>query len=248
KVTIKGKGEYVDSDVCNSLAENLQKALEAILKNPEGRVSNQVSQLSGGEKSPAKRDSEPSTVSAPDFSWTAEAKAIRNIIATLSEVEETEINENTSILEVGLDSIEAIKLSSRLKATGILLSVSTIMRNPTIKQMHAALASSSSKPEGESKETDILAEFEQTARSKLKGQINMDNVKAIYPTTPLQEGMIAETLASDYSLYYNHDVLKVGKNISIKELRRAIEEVVAGEDILRTIFFNAREAGMTGPS
>lgn len=47
------------------------------------------------------------------FQWTAQANSIRNIIADLAGVEKESVSADTSIFELGLDSNDAIKLSSR---------------------------------------------------------------------------------------------------------------------------------------
>ena len=166
------------------------------------------------------------------FDWNSQAKIMRKTIAELAEVAESEVSASSSILELGLDSIEAIKLSSRLRQKGIEISVSNIMRNATIRTMlklldDAASATPSAK--------NTLADFENAVRQKMPG---LGAGSVIYPTTPLQEAMIAETLASGYTHYFNHDVLKLEEWVDIDRLKAAWKAVTNNNDILRTSFIS----------
>lgn len=168
----------------------------------------------------------------PDFEWDDDAAFIRTTIAQLAHVDEQSINADSSILEVGLDSIEAIKLSSTLRRRGMEMPVSSIMRNSSIRKMKGALTASD-KSSTQQSAADIIQAFEQRVREKLP---KLKGIASIYPTTPLQEAMIAETLASDYSLYFNHDVLELKDWVDIERLRHAWRTVVKRNEILRTSF------------
>lgn len=174
------------------------------------------------------------------FIWGPEAKTLRTTIAILADIGESGVDEDSSIFELGLDSIEAIKLSSRLRFNGIKLSVSTIMRNPTIRKLQGILGQSLKRTNG-IMSGNRLVEFEQQVRRGLENQKhgwNQDQIEAIYPTTPLQEGIIAETLASDYKLYFNHDALELAGWVDLGRLRSAWESVAQNSEILRTSFFH----------
>jgi aryl carrier-like protein len=168
---------------------------------------------------------------ADDFIWNEQALALRKNIAELAEVSENEVSADSTILELGLDSIEAIKLSARLRQHDIALSVSTIMRNTTIRKMQQTLEAPVRIQLA--KKLDLLAGYERTVRQCIP---NLQDTVAICPTTPLQEAMVAETLASDYTHYFNHDVLKLEEWVDLDQLRAAWIAVVESNDILRTSF------------
>ncbi|KAI5820682.1 hypothetical protein BZA77DRAFT_239966 [Pyronema omphalodes] len=231
-MAIVAKAEFdqnIISDILGRVADNVY----AILKNPASapifEADSSVEQLDGAPDSSV-------SVSKDDFTWSPTASTLKATIAGLAEVDESEITADSSILELGLDSIEAIKLSSRLRQKKIMLSVSLIMRNPTIRKMIAVLSASSTAAT-ESK-VDKIAAFESNFRKKV-GQ--MDNVVAVYPTTPLQEAMIAETLASDYKLYFNHDMMKLESSVDLEKLKEALKQVVEKNDILRTSFASVED-------
>ena len=186
-----------------------------------------------GERSTActpDRGPHPERVS--DFIWDSDASYMRSMIAQIAQVDEAIISPDSSILEVGLDSIEAIKLSSRLRRRGMDMPVSTLMRNPSIRKMKGAMTTASQDAPPLSA-AEIISEFEKRVRRKLP---KLKGIAAVYPTTPLQEAMIAETLASEYALYFNHDVLKLEDWVDLERLRIAWRTVVRRNDILRTSF------------
>lgn len=228
------------------LLNNFEKQLYNILEDPQGKlvvVGEPKSSTSTSTESSIREDSDMGN----SFTWNQEAKALRNTIATLANIGESEVNEDSSIFELGLDSIEAIKLSSRLRSSGIKLSVSTIMRNPTIRKLQDAL-SHSLKPTNIVSNVNRLVAFEQQLRQGLrKHGRNDDQIEAIYPTTPLQEGMIAETLASGYKLYFNHDALELAGWVDLERLCGAWESVVQNSEILRTSFFHVSEIVADSP-
>lgn len=212
-----------------------------LLRNVAGNLRDIVADPERKPLSPALRSNEPQeedhvgrahpAAREQSFDWTPQAKSMRKTIAELAEVAESEVSADVSILELGLDSIEAIKLSSRLRQGGIEISVSSIMRNTTIRKLLKALDTTT--PAIPSAKTNTLAEFEHAMRQNMP---HLSASSTVYPVTPLQEAMIAETLASGYTRYFNHDVLKLEEWVDIDRLRAAWSAVTKNNDILRVFF------------
>jgi len=223
-------------DMSSELLERLDGQLQCIVDNPSCKPSI----IPTLKKEPASNVTNPDNSPSRDHVvWGAEANTLREAIAALAEVNKSDITMDSSIFELGLDSIEAIKLSSRLRRHGMKISVSSIMRNPTIRKLVLFLRGSSTHPKGSAVE-GLLPKFAERIRKGWKSQ-KRDEIEAIYPTTPLQEAMIAETLASDYQLYFNHDILRLEDWVDTGNLRRAWAAVVERSEILRTSFFNTSE-------
>ncbi len=66
------------------------------------------------------------------FAWTTETASIRTEMALLAGLGPDSIDENTSLLGLGLDSIDTIKLSSRLKSHGVFLTTGQLVKGQTI--------------------------------------------------------------------------------------------------------------------
>lgn len=189
-----------------------------------------------GERNQERSNTPSVTTESVEFRWSCDALAIRDEIALLAECPPSTLDLQSSIFAFGLDSIDAVKLSSRLKRRGINLSVSIMMRNPTIAQM-AGLLSNDSKTSRDPIASVDLEKYEEQLRNSLQRSGNfMDNIEAILPPTPLQEAMFADMSTSNYSRYLNHDVLVLESSTNVEKLKSACMSVIDQSPILRTSF------------
>lgn len=176
------------------------------------------------------------------FEWTSEAQAIRQQIALLSEVEEATVLEHTTLLELGLDSIDTVKLSARLKRVGISLSNSDLIKGQSIAVLTALLASKESQAQGsgatDSGYSSGVDDYSPAALDRCLAEIGADlsGIELILPPTPLQDSMLSEMISSDFQLYFNHDVLEVSPNTDLGRLKEAWLTVAKNTPVLRTVF------------
>jgi amino acid adenylation domain-containing protein len=169
------------------------------------------------------------------FEWTPQASAIRDVIATLAGVEPESIGDETSIFEVGLDSIDAIKISSRLGKAGVKLPVSAIMRHRTVKAMTKQLSMTNGHHKNGT--LPLLGQMEKSLTKFLEDEgLLLPSAKRVLPATPIQEAMVAEIAASGYKHYYNHEILQLEPEVDIEKLGQAWKAVVRAHPILRTSF------------
>jgi amino acid adenylation domain-containing protein len=236
-LTLVAQGQISDTDSSSRLLQRFEETLKEVLADPvailETNIDNEITNTNGVrdmQVSPSE------STNSMKFVWTTNAIRIRDEIALLANTEAEEITEMTSILELGLDSIDAIKLSSKLKKHGITLPVSGVMRGLTVKRMEQNIADSQSRLVPTPADVDSILH-----KSELKeyfGQCRNDSneIDRVLPLTPLQEAMVADMVASDFRRYYNHDVLRISQDVDIKRLRDAWSQVVADSPILRTSF------------
>ncbi|KAI9088860.1 hypothetical protein DFS34DRAFT_417935 [Phlyctochytrium arcticum] len=175
-----------------------------------------------------------------DLEWTALERTIRECFGQAANVEAESVKRNTSIFQLGLDSISAIQLCARLKQHDCLVAVSEIMKYPTVARLSNFLQS-----KREVTTSDVqaiqpfdLSAFEKQVKESLLSRIGLmeDQVQHIYPSTPLQEGMIVESLRSEGKYYYNHVAFKLAASVDVPRLLQAWNDVVAANDALRTSF------------
>ena len=168
-----------------------------------------------------------------DFRWSTAACSIRDEIALLAGIVPTDLDAQTSIFALGLDSIDAIKLSSRLKRRAINISVRMIMQNNTILQM--TQASKDFKPSAEDSPKLSLEMYEGRLTDYLqRNGVSMEDIEAIFPPTPLQEAIFADTSTTNFSRYLNQEIFVVASSVNIKKLKLAWETVIEQSPILRT--------------
>ncbi|KAM6480747.1 non-ribosomal peptide synthetase, siderophore synthesis [Trichoderma sp. SZMC 28011] len=171
------------------------------------------------------------------FEWTDQALGIRDAIASLSGLDDAEISAAKTILELGLDSIDVIQLSARLKQRGILLPASQIMRQQTIAKMVASIETQHSRELSNGDTNGAFDELEQKLWSYAKKVgLSTNDLEAVLPPTPLQESMAAGMIHSDFDWYFNHDILQVSAGVDVEKLREAFLVVIDRSPILRTGF------------
>lgn len=238
-LTLAAKSHAVSSGTAQELLANFEQVLFEFAQNPNhempylnGVVEHSQAQNNGEYKD---QESHNHLESESSFQWTPQACKIRDVIASLSGVDAASIRGETSIFEVGLDSIDAIKLSSRLSKVGIKLPVSTIMRGRTVKALISQLAVPSH--EEQNGTYPLLGQVEGSLTKFLeKENLLPRGACRVLPATPIQEAMVAEMAASGHRLYYNHEVLKLDPQVDRTKLQEAWTTVVKTHPILRTSF------------
>ena len=181
-----------------------------------------------------------------DFRWSTETRQIQSQLAIMTGTPISSIEPQSSIFELGLDSIDAIKLSSRLKDSGISLSVSTIMRQPTIQQMIEGIGAPRTLEDLNNAKTFKLLnqQLDQYVRNSKSSSVlgKLEDIEDVLPATPLQEAMVAEMIASDYENYFNHDILRIHSTTNLEKLQLAWDLVVTNSPILRTSFVEVQDS------
>ncbi|KAI7070178.1 hypothetical protein KC352_g42638, partial [Hortaea werneckii] len=171
-----------------------------------------------------------------DFEWTQDALALRGAIAQTAGVGEEMVDEHTTIFTLGLDSIDAVRLASRIKKTGLSLPVSKILQAQTIPRM--LYMAGSRRVNGPTKaETHRLDNLSTRLTESLgRSGYGLESVERVLPATPHQEALIADMLRSDMTDYYNHDILRVESGVDVRRLQEAWQTVLDHSPILRTAF------------
>ena len=234
--TIVAQGTVIDQQWASKLLERFKAALMNLLNDPQSSVVD-VTATNGSEMVDKGIPRESLYLNGVEgFEWTRNACLLRKEIASLAGMEESEVDEHTTIFELGLDSIDAIKLSSRLKKASILLPVSRIMTSLTIPRMMRQIEDSGDQTHMINGNSTVKTlSLRLRVYLDRKGLVS-DEVEEVLPTTALQEAMVAEMVNSQFKHYYNHDVLQIQPGTDIEQLKKAWETVAANSWILRTRF------------
>ncbi|CAG7956192.1 unnamed protein product [Penicillium salamii] len=242
-VTLAAKGNVVSLEETQQLLSKFETILSQFAQDPDRalpKIEGDYQPITNGVDAHEPRHVNGEHINGDQingstFEWTPHALTIRNVISTLAGVEVESIGENTSIFEVGLDSIDAIKISSRLSKAGIKLPVSSIMRHRTVKAMSAQLSLAN----GHAKNGDssLLEKLEKSLVKFLEseGALPTDATRVL-PATPIQEAMVAEMTSSGYEHYYNHEILELEPGVDLGRMEAAWRAVIRAHPILRTSF------------
>lgn len=150
------------------------------------------------------------------------------------------IDPSDSFASAGLDSLGAIMLASRLRATNFNIGVVDILRANTIRDLAKTLqvVMGSTCAQDSAISTDDWAQVHGLARRELQKLLTVsefDRVQEIIPCTPLQIAMLSET-KRDHQAYCNWIELEYPSFLGFREIQAAIGELANQNEILRSGF------------
>ncbi|TGO76172.1 hypothetical protein BELL_0170g00030 [Botrytis elliptica] len=160
-------------------------------------------------------------------------------IAILAKVDKIDIHDPRSIFELGLDSIDVIKLSSRLRKNEIVISVSGIIKCQTITKIIEA-ATLSKELSSDKLSTERLMDISRELGEYLKPRLPTD-LESILPATPLQESMLKEMVTSNFKSYLTLQIFELSDKTQEKRLLDAMDLVIEKSPILRTTFLEVQD-------
>lgn len=175
--------------------------------------------------------------------WTNAEKKILGILATALHVDIADLAGDSTIFQLGLDSISIIGFSHSLQDAGLNnAKLSIIRNNPAIGSLVRALLSndSPSQERGNDHVASIqnISAFSQKHMMGILQELGIERteVESIAPCTPVQEGMIYRFLESDQSLYFNSFQFILDQSVEIEKLLFAWQKLISRLQILRTLF------------
>ena len=173
-----------------------------------------------------------------EYNWTTTEIVVRKLVGSFCNSDLRHVKKSTSFLSLGLDSVTAIAFARELRRSGFQALPSDIMRFRCVGELASHFDRSAPK------ETDTNGISESPAdenpldayRSNIRLLSPTDSVSAIFECTPLQSGMIMQTLASVGSVYVHPHIFEIGESMDIHLLKGSLQQVILQNDILRTSF------------
>lgn len=237
-LTLAAQKHIGDEQTLRNFLQCFRKALRYLSTDPNGKIAEVFDvgkTLTDQSLANSINDHQDDCLSY--FHWTPDSVKLRDVIAHLIDADPSELDPKTSIFQLGLDSIDAMKVSSMIKKVAKLsIPVSIIMRHPTIAGMASRAKKANDRRES-NKYVEDLRKAERELKSHFNEEgLNLANVEEVLPTTPLQDAVLVEMIDSDHRAYFNHDVLKLDPCVDEERLRHAWQHVVDESPILRTGF------------
>ncbi|KAG2005065.1 hypothetical protein GB937_009022 [Aspergillus fischeri] len=152
---------------------------------------------------------------------------------------------NDNFFHLGGNSASAMKLTMSARRRGLRFTIRDVFNHPVLAELASAanLSNGCERPVVQTMELlepESVSELKQLAVSQCR--IDEDIIEDIYPSTALQEGLVAIT-ARDPSLCKARVICKLRSNVRIDALKAAWECVVQLNDILRTRFILSASHG-----
>jgi amino acid adenylation domain-containing protein len=237
------------AEYLEGMMDGLEQALAAMAQDPGRPVSSKVP-ISADRLSTTTTANGYPTHSVTNgrshknsaFTWTRAAMVVRNEIAALADIHPEAVDGTTPLFGLGLDSIDVIKLSARLKKQGLGIKTSELIKAQTIEAIIQHLQTQTLNGVKDSSREREISEVTSALREHLGGELADGEI--VLPTTPLQESMVVEMVESGFQLYFNHDILEIAPSIDIVKLKEAWKAVVAGSPVLRTKFLPIETASL----
>ena len=234
-ITLLAQRMFFDSDMLQTLLDSFVK----ILNNLGNASATAIGELFDFSTRPKAQESLPNIIDTlqvngfDHFEWTQQARTIREVVAQIVSVHVEEIDEHISIFALGLDSIDAVRLASKLRSARISIPVSKILQAQTIPRMLQMVEDSS--PQSRISAPESKLEVIEKHMGKL-GLADGEDLERVLPATPHQEALIADMLHSELREYFNHDILRLGPHTDLERLMAAWHTVIDASPILRTSF------------
>ena len=166
-------------------------------------------------------------------------KSIARILASLLNIDATDLRPSSNIFALGLSSISAIQFSRKLKAEGFDgAQVAIVMKYATIGKLATALSTT---PKQDSGEVTTAKQYMTVYQQRFMGFAvrtlggHQEDYEAIAPCTPLQQGVISRSFSTDTSLYFNSFRYSF-EQVDTDRLRIAFQTAVDMTQVLRTNF------------
>jgi amino acid adenylation domain-containing protein len=168
--------------------------------------------------------------------------ADRTVVDILQGFLRQELAPDSNLASAGLDSLQAIRIASKLRAEGHDLTALQILAAATLSDLLHTIETSVIR-NGSAELIDIgSSEETQHAIPELLPQ--HAEIAGTYPCTPLQEAMLAETVARPKA-YCNWIEIELFKAHTFEEIQTAIQRLAQENEILRSGFYPAAANGTT---
>ena len=170
-------------------------------------------------------------------------RTIANAVVDL--LEGVSISKESSFIANGLDSLLAIRLCSKLRASGMIIQVVDILQADCVQELACRITSISNPSLVSANNIDITKVFEgarEAGYAKLaEANHALEDIEDIIPCTTLQEMMLTETIR-DPTVYSNWILLEVPMEFSDCVIEAAFRKLVQRNEILRTGFLHLGQA------
>jgi amino acid adenylation domain-containing protein len=170
----------------------------------------------------------------------AKEEKLLDVLARILGMPKSDISPSDSFFELGGDSIGAMRLVSDARTQGLSISVAQVFQSKSLSEL-ASLAKEASSDEPKA---DINVPF--AALGADAGLFSADRMVSyvenpewdivdVYPTRPLQQLAVEGTVdLPRYSLRY--ELINFAMTIDKKKLEQACQDLVARNEVLRTVF------------
>ncbi|KAK5125699.1 hypothetical protein LTR85_011973 [Meristemomyces frigidus] len=182
-----------------------------------------------------------------DGPMTGSERRVSEVLTKMLGLDIDVVQRDSNVFSLGISSISAITFASLLKRKGfVAANVALVMRNPTISHLAHDLSGSERSAHDEDsqiKQAQLsMTAFAQRHRSIAARRlcVSPGDIETVTPCTPLQEGLLLESMSNSKRPYFNDFRYLLG-NLDLEQLRRAFEQLTASVQILRAKYVQTED-------
>ncbi|PLB54055.1 putative nonribosomal peptide synthase, partial [Aspergillus steynii IBT 23096] len=159
--------------------------------------------------------------------------------AAILSIDSAEISMNSNFISLGGSSLQAMRLITSLRQEGIDCSLARVLGPTTLGELAAEPSSEKNEPQDlvEARNWSSNIQGWETAVGSVG--IAPGAVEALYPCTPLQEGLISTSLQTNSSAYVANMTIGLGDVLDQQRFEKAWQAIVSRHSILRTAFLSS---------
>ena len=189
--------------------------------------------------------SRPSAIKWDEATWSETEQKIRDLTAGFCGLDTKDVTKGASFLSLGVDSVTAIQFARKLREAGLEASSSDVMRFSCVGALAKHIVEASTQePQTNGVVESSVAHIPVDAYQKHVRLLGSnDSVVAMFESTPLQSGMITQTIASFGQVYVYPHPIRLAASTDVGKLKAALLQVIKANDILRTSFHLIEELG-----
>ncbi|KAE8164960.1 hypothetical protein BDV40DRAFT_99320 [Aspergillus tamarii] len=186
-----------------------------------------------------------SVIQWDETTWSNTETEIRGLVASFCGLSLADVTKGASFLSLGIDSVTAIQFARKLRESCLNASSSDVMRFSCVGALAKHVEQSSlPQPTTNGEHVNETANIPLDVYQKHVRLLSYnDSIEAMFECTPLQAGMITQTLASSGQVYVNPHPIRLNNSVDIGRLRDAVQKIIKRNDILRTSFHLIGELG-----
>ncbi|KAH8672879.1 BcNRPS3, nonribosomal peptide synthetase [Tricladium varicosporioides] len=224
--------EFGTTTHVDNLLESIESLIEAIVTNDKLTVKDL-----GITTVDSSISAEPQKATASSDAFLEQELKIKDVLVELGDFSSVNISRNSTFFRLGVDSVIAIRFARKLREAGFEVSSSDISQHPSIALLSEAISNKAETA------TAVVVPDRASDRSLIDRYRSLitslgpgDYISSIYYCTPLQSGLLTQTIANGGRLYVHHPTVRLDRSIDLERLKNAWTATVRSLDILRTSF------------
>ena len=265
-ICLHSQGSYILPADADLLARQFAALVDHTLCYPSAQASDKRpigSDIASFRKEvneqPRKFESLASAGSQPMRPFSPHEEQVQDILCKFAKADRHSISRDTTIFQLGLDSINAFQIAGSLRELGYDISagsilevrkipvrdfvsyVLTITQAATVGNIATLLDSSGHKAIEDERFDFLSFEVKHLRTTCQQLQISEEAVDSLRPCTPVQNGMLAMFCNSNGDMYFNRMTLMPSERLNILRLKKAWFKVMTKHEILRTGFVQLQD-------